>query len=112
MAAKAEGTGCLGPVQAEAMTLPAGAGVVIDRSASGGHAVRLTRPGTSLTGTVSLPSGATSVTVVAEGTRCQHAQASADNVGYVYVTDDTLPNPYDTLPSNLSAETSAARAGR
>lgn len=53
------------------MTLPAGAGVVASRSASGGQAVQLTQPGTSLTGTVSLPSAATSVTVVADGTRCQ-----------------------------------------
>jgi proteasome lid subunit RPN8/RPN11 len=30
--------------------------------------------------------------------------AVARNIGYVYVTDDTLPNPYDSLPSFWQAE--------
>lgn len=30
--------------------------------------------------------------------------AMAGNAGYVYITDDTLPNPWDTLPSYWSAE--------
>ena len=30
--------------------------------------------------------------------------AVARNIGYVYITDDTLPNPYDTLPSYWQAE--------
>jgi hypothetical protein len=25
------------------------------------------------------------------------------HVGFVYLTDDTLPNPYDTLPSYFSS---------
>ncbi|GAA4174552.1 spherulation-specific family 4 protein [Gryllotalpicola koreensis] len=28
------------------------------------------------------------------------AAAKANNAGYVYATDDTLPNPYDTIPSD------------
>jgi Spherulation-specific family 4 len=58
-------------VQAEQMTLPAGATVITSSGASGGQAVSMTQPGTSLTGTVSLPAAATSIQVVAEGTRCR-----------------------------------------
>jgi hypothetical protein len=58
-------------VQAEQMQLPAGASIVSDRSASGGKAVQLTAVGSSLTSTLTLPSAATGVRVVARGTRCQ-----------------------------------------
>ena len=58
-------------VQAEQMQLPAGASVVIDRGASAGKAVKLTSSGSSLTSTLTLPSAATSVKIVAHGTRCQ-----------------------------------------
>jgi len=34
------------------------------------------------------------------------ALAAARNAGYVYVTDDNLPNPYDTLPSYWDQEVS------
>jgi hypothetical protein len=34
--------------------------------------------------------------------------AEQRNAGYVYITDDTLSNPYDTLPSYFSSETSLA----
>jgi hypothetical protein len=30
--------------------------------------------------------------------------ARARNVGYIYITDDTLPNPYDRLPTYFDAE--------
>jgi hypothetical protein len=30
--------------------------------------------------------------------------AVARGIGYVYVTDDTLPNPYDSLPSYWQVE--------
>jgi hypothetical protein len=30
--------------------------------------------------------------------------AVARNIGYVYVTDDTLDNPYDSLPTYWSCE--------
>ena len=30
--------------------------------------------------------------------------AVARNIGYVYLTDDTLPNPYDQLPGFWRAE--------
>jgi hypothetical protein len=33
-----------------------------------------------------------------------------NNVGYVYVTDDGLPNPWDTLPSYFSCELSGCLA--
>ena len=33
--------------------------------------------------------------------------AQANNAGYVYVTDDTLPNPYDSLPSYWDQEVAA-----
>ena len=35
--------------------------------------------------------------------RADHAGAG----GYIYATNDNLPNPYDTLPSYLSAEAGA-----
>ena len=58
-------------VQAEALTLPAGASVISSSTANGGKAVMLTIPGSSLTGSVPLPGAATTVAVVAHGTRCQ-----------------------------------------
>jgi hypothetical protein len=33
-----------------------------------------------------------------------------NNVGYVYITNDILPNPYDTLPPYLSVEASGANS--
>jgi Spherulation-specific family 4 len=58
-------------VQAEQMTLPAGATVIASSGASGGRAVQMTRSGTSLTGSVVLPGPATSIQVTAAGTRCR-----------------------------------------
>jgi hypothetical protein len=58
-------------VQAEQMTLPTGASVINSSTASGGKAVMLTEPGSSLTTSVPLPSAVTTVDVVANGTRCQ-----------------------------------------
>ena len=58
-------------VQAEQMTLPAGASVINSSTASGGEAVMLTEPGSSLTTSVPLPGAVTTVDVVAQGTRCQ-----------------------------------------
>lgn len=57
-------------VQAENMSLPAGATVISDTSANGGKAVKLTQNGTAST-LLSLPSTANSVTVVAKGSKCQ-----------------------------------------
>ncbi|MCK2218728.1 fibronectin type III domain-containing protein [Actinomadura sp. ATCC 31491] len=37
------------------------------------------------------------------------ATSKADNAGYVYVTDDKLDNPWDTLPSYLSSQVTAAK---
>ncbi|MBK8478622.1 MAG: spherulation-specific family 4 protein [Opitutaceae bacterium] len=36
------------------------------------------------------------------------ARAAANNAGWIYVTDDTLPNPWDTLPSYFEALVAAA----
>ncbi|MEQ1742315.1 MAG: spherulation-specific family 4 protein [Candidatus Nitrotoga sp.] len=38
------------------------------------------------------------------------ALAADRNVGYLYITDDTLPNPWDTLPHYWDAEVSAVSA--
>jgi hypothetical protein len=38
------------------------------------------------------------------------SQAEQYNVGYIYATDNTLPNPYDTVPSYLSSEASEAHS--
>lgn len=38
-------------------------------------------------------------------------EAAAAGVGQIYATNDVLPNPYDTLPSYLSTESSQARSG-
>jgi hypothetical protein len=57
-------------VQASQMALPSGASVVSSSSAASGQAVRMTHSGSSLTATVTLPSAVTSISVVAEGTRC------------------------------------------
>ena len=40
------------------------------------------------------------------------ARAAANNVGWIYVTDDTLNNPWDTLPSYFEALVAAAAAVR
>ncbi len=37
-------------------------------------------------------------------------QAVADHAGNAFVTDDTLPNPYDTLPSYWDQEVAAIKA--
>lgn len=36
------------------------------------------------------------------------ALAASRNAGYVYITDDTLPNPWDTLPAYWNAEIAAS----
>jgi len=56
-------------VQAENMSLPAGASVISDSSASGGQAVKLTANGTN-TATISLPSQATSLSITARADTC------------------------------------------
>jgi hypothetical protein len=38
-------------------------------------------------------------------------EAASAGVGQVYATNDVLPNPYDTLPSYLSTESSQAHSG-
>jgi Spherulation-specific family 4 len=38
-------------------------------------------------------------------------EAASAGVGQVYATNDILPNPYDTLPSYLSTESSQAHSG-
>lgn len=67
----AAGSTVVATVQAEQMTLPAGASVITSSTASGGMAVALTEPGSSLTTSVPLPGAVTTVDVVAHGTRCQ-----------------------------------------
>lgn len=57
-------------IQAEQMTLPSGASVINDTSASGGKAIVLKSNGTT-SGTISLPSQATSLTVTAHGNKCK-----------------------------------------
>lgn len=59
-------------LEAEQMTLPAGASVYSDASASGGKAVQLTQDG-SLVGTLNIPTGASasSVTVMAHADKCR-----------------------------------------
>ena len=39
------------------------------------------------------------------------ARARAMNVGHIYVTDDDISNPWDTLPSYWAAQTTAVAAG-
>ncbi|HVT34895.1 MAG TPA: spherulation-specific family 4 protein [Nevskiaceae bacterium] len=43
----------------------------------------------------------------ANAMRAELGAASLANVGWVYITDDVLPNPYDTLPSYWNAEIAA-----
>jgi beta-mannanase len=57
-------------IQAEQMSLPANAKIVNDSSASGGKAIVLTANGTT-SGTISLPTQATSLTVTAHGNKCR-----------------------------------------
>ena len=61
-------------VQAEAMSLPTGATVVSEASASASKAVRLSADG-SLNASISLPSPAASVTITARAEQCQGAPA-------------------------------------
>ena len=62
-----------GPVVAsmetEQMTLPANSSIINDSSASGGQAVQMNTDGT-LSGTISLPSQATSLTLLAKAAQC------------------------------------------
>lgn len=58
-----------GTVQAEQMTLPAGASIVNDAAASGGKAVKMTQSATSLSGQVSLLTSVSSVNLIAKGTK-------------------------------------------
>jgi hypothetical protein len=57
-------------IQAEQMSLPTRASIVNDSSASGGKAMVLTANGTT-SGTISLPSQATSLTLTAHGNKCR-----------------------------------------
>src|ERR1017187_637341 len=55
-------------VEAEGMTIPYGASIVNDATASGGQAVQMTRRNTSLTGQVSLTASVSSISLSAKGT--------------------------------------------
>jgi hypothetical protein len=57
-------------LEGEQMTLPAGASLITDASASGGQALLLAKNG-SATGSFNLPSAATSLTVNAKAVTCQ-----------------------------------------
>jgi Spherulation-specific family 4 len=67
----AAGSTVVATVQAEQMTLPTGASVINSSTASGGKAVMLTEPGSSLTTSVPVAGAVTTVDVVAHGARCQ-----------------------------------------
>ncbi len=97
----------LATVQAETMTLPGGASVVASRSASGGQAVQLTQPGRSLTATVSLPSAATSVTLVAEGTRCQQGYPAVSAA----VDGTTILNAHSVSNSSWTSYSASVSLG-
>ena len=56
-------------VQAEQMTLPAGASIVNDAAANGGKAVKMTQRSTSLNGQVGLLTSVSSVSLIAKGTK-------------------------------------------
>lgn len=56
-------------VEAERMSLPAGASVINDTSASGGQAVQMTADGNA-TSSISLPSQSTSFTILARAQQC------------------------------------------
>ncbi len=64
-------TPTLATVEAEQMTLPAGASIVVDTTASGGKAVKLSQSGTSLNGSVSFATTATSLSITAHGSKCR-----------------------------------------
>jgi PKD repeat protein len=57
-------------MEAEQMTLPAGATVITDTSASGGKAIRLGANGTA-TGSVSFPTTVSSINIIAKASICQ-----------------------------------------
>lgn len=38
-------------------------------------------------------------------------KAKEAGIGWIYVTDDVLPNPWDTLPSYWEAEIAAIQGG-
>jgi hypothetical protein len=66
-------------MEAEQMSLPAGASVITDASASGGKALQLLSNGTS-SGSVSLPSNVTDLTIMARGAQCQGAPTMSVSV--------------------------------
>ncbi len=84
-------------LEAERMVLPAGASVVSVSGASGGQAVTMTANGTA-SGTVSLPSNATSVTLTAKGQKCRGSWPAA-----------TLKIDGKTLLSNASVSSTSWR---
>lgn len=64
-------------IEAEQMSLPSGANIISDATASGGQAVRFTSNGTA-SGVVSLPSTAGSLSVAAHGNKCRGDWAKFD----------------------------------
>ncbi len=58
-------------LQAETMSLPAGASIINDNGANSGQAILLTQNNTSLSGSVSLASPAESFAVIAKGAKCK-----------------------------------------
>lgn len=95
--------------EAESMTLPPGAVVVSDPSASGGKVVKMITSG-SLEGTVNLPSKATSVSISAFGTKCNRSwpsvQVFVDNVRVVSrtVNSTTLKSFSNKIGTNLNLQ--------
>jgi hypothetical protein len=93
-------TPIVGSVQAEAMTLPTGADIVSDSSASGGQAVRFSQDGTA-TSALSLSSQATSLAVTLKGMKCR-----GDVPHYTLSISTTGATPSNIFTVNGSAGSS------
>lgn len=96
-------------VEAESMTLPSGASLVTDSTASGAQAIRLTQNASSLSATVSLDKATDSLAIVAKGTKCKGAwpkmTVSVDNNIVLSTTVSTTSWRTHNVTKSLSSGT-------
>jgi hypothetical protein len=89
-------------LEAEQMSVPSGASIINDSSASGGKALKLTAAGTT-SGSVNLPGNATSIALTAKGNKCQGP--SRVNVlidGVTLLSNAALSNNWQNYPVNTN----------
>jgi hypothetical protein len=94
-------------MEAEQMSLPAGASIITDTSASAGKAIQLKSNGAA-TGSVNFPSSVTSLSIIARGAQCQGAPTmniSLDGTAILTAVaiSSTSWTSYSATPANAIA---------